>query len=284
MTAEAAETSAFVLTEIDGGVATVTMNRPDRLNALGYELRCQLHSALTALDRDDAVRCVVLTGAGRAFSSGADISGGAGPGGSILNWYRFGQNPYGHEADVDVRAMDKPVIAAVNGLCYGAGLIHAAECDLVVAAESARFCMIEARMGNGGSHILPYRIGPQWTNFLMFTGEVISARRAKEIGLVLEVVPDDELLAQAQDLARRVAAMPRHAVMFSKKQTNGTLDMMGFLANQTFSLPNQAILNYLAKDAEAPDGRRLHDILAQEGFAAFKAARDAVHADPWLKD
>src|SRR6202044_3853838 len=93
---------------------------------------------------------------------------------------------------IDPHNMRTPVIAAINGMCFGAGLIHVAECDLIVAARSATFCMIEARMAHGGIGTLPYLIGFQWARYLMYTGDVLTAEKAKEIGLVLEVVEDDE--------------------------------------------------------------------------------------------
>jgi enoyl-CoA hydratase/carnithine racemase len=175
------------------------------------------------------------------------------------------------------------VVAAINGLCYGAGMLAAAECDLLVAAESATFGMLEARMGSGGSTSLPFLIGVQWTRYLMYTGEILDARRARDIGLVLEVVPDDRLAERVHDLAIRIASMPPHQVFFSKRQTDGTLAMMGKLANEVFSVPNQAILNSLADEARAPDGRLLREILETEGMGALKDARDGAHREPWLR-
>lgn len=277
----------FVLCDVEGGVATVTMNRPEKLNALGHDLRSQIQRTFDALDADDAVRCIILTGSGRAFSSGGDVGGDSSAdrhsSGSIMTWYEFGEAGGGRDGRLDIRALHKPVIAAVNGLCYGAGMILAGTCDLIVAKESARFCMIEARMGNGGSVNLPYLIGPQWTKYLMFSGEVITAQRAKEIGFALEVTPDDDLMDRVKDLARRIAAMPRYQVMMSKRQTDGTMDMMGYQANHTFAQPNQTILNALSAFAEASDGRLLFDIMKNEGWAAFKTARDEAHTIPWLE-
>ena len=274
-----------VLVHTSGRVATVTLNRPERLNALSLEMRKRLVSEMARLDADEEIRCVVLTGNGRAFSSGADLKerDAVPRGEGALGWYEFLEQANPGDAAIDVRGMRKPVIAAVNGLCYGAGMLCAAECDLLVAAESARFGMLEARMGSGGSTALPFLIGAQWTRFLMYTGETIDAHKAKEIGLVLEVVPDDELRDRVDDLASRIASMPRHQVFFSKRQTDGTLAMMGKLVNEVFSLPHQAILNSLACLAEAPDGRTMLEILDKEGVAALRAARDRAHEQPWLR-
>src|SRR5216683_1682797 len=206
----------LALVEKSDGIATITLNDPDRLNPLGREMRIAVGTALAEADADPEVRCVILTGAGRAFSTGADQSHGD-PVESAYDWYwLIYKNPYG-VAPIDPYNMRTPVIAAINGMCYGAGMIHASECDLVVAAESARFCMIETRMGHGGAGSLPYFIGPQWTRFLMYTGEIISARKAKEIGLVLEVIADDELASRVRALATRIVAMPGNVDELNKQ-------------------------------------------------------------------
>lgn len=268
-----------------GGVATLILNRPERLNALDRPMRGLLVSELERLDDDPDVRCIVLTGRGRAFCAGADLTetDAVPRQEGVLGWYRFLERTNPGDAAIDGRRLHTPVVAAINGLCYGAGLLLAIECDLLIAGESARFAMLEARMGSGGSALLPFLIGVQWTKFLMFSGEIIDARRAQEIGLVLEVEADDELAARAADLAQRIAAMPHHQVFFSKRQTDGTLAMMGRLVNEVFSLPHQAILNSLATRAEAPDGRLLLEILQQEGIDALKQARDSAHSEPWLR-
>jgi enoyl-CoA hydratase/carnithine racemase len=281
----AADPGELVVAETADGVTTLTLNRPERLNALGTDMRAQLVAAVERADADEQVRCIVLTGAGRAFSAGADLKeGGPVPHGEgALAWHRFLEAAHPADVAIDVRSVHKPVIAAVNGACYGAGMLLAAECDLLVAAESAVFGMLEARMGSGGSTALPFLIGAQWTRYLMYTGETIDAGRARDIGLVLEVVPDAELADRVHDLAVRIASMPPLQVLFSKRQTDGTLALMGRLANEVFSVPNQAILNSLAEEARAPDGRRLLDILDEEGLAALKEARDGAHREPWLR-
>jgi enoyl-CoA hydratase/carnithine racemase len=271
----------IVIYEKDGPVATITLNDPERLNPLGKAMREALGTALGEADRDPEVRCIVLTGSGRAFSSGADQSKGD-PVESAVDWFWQYKEPYG-TTPVDPHNMRTPVIAAINGLCYAAGMIMTAECDLIVAAESARFCMLETRMAHGGGGNLPFLIGQQWTRFLLYTGEIISARRAKEIGLVLEVVPDDELLERVHKLAVRIASMPGQGVELQKQQVNGTLDMMGWALNQTFNASHGGVLESAATDARLPDGRVLMDIHKTEGFRAFKDARDAAHKEPWLE-
>lgn len=275
-----------VLCAVDEHVATLTLNRPDRLNALDMPTRDLLVSELERLDADPDVHCIVLTGAGRAFCAGADLSekGAVPREDGVLGWLRFFETTNPADAAIEGSHLHKPVIAAINGLCYGAGLLAAIECDLLVAAESASFGMLEARMGSGGSNVLPFLIGAQWTRYLMYSGEVISAAKAREIGLVLEVVPDADLAVRVRDLARRIAAMPPLQVMLSKRQTDGTLAMMGKLNNEVFSRSHQAILNSLATLATDADGHPLLQILDQEGIAALKRARDAIHREPWLRE
>ncbi|HVY96758.1 MAG TPA: enoyl-CoA hydratase/isomerase family protein [Solirubrobacterales bacterium] len=277
---------SVVLAEDADGVRTLTLNRPDRLNAIDGETRRALNEELRRADEDPAVRCIVLTGAGRAFCAGADLKEDderVPHGQGAAAWHRFLERTNQGDAAIDTRSLAKPVVAAVNGLAYGIGMLTAVECDLLVAAASARFGMLEARMGSGGSTVLPFLIGPQWTRYLMYSGETIDAATARRIGLVIEVVPDAELAARVHDLAARIAAMPPLQVHFSKRQTEGTLAMMGKLNNEVFSLANQAILNSLAGEATAPDGRKLLDVLAEEGLAGLTRARDAGHEEPWLR-
>ena len=275
-----------VLCAVVEHVATLTLNRPDRLNALDAPTRELLVSTLDSLDADPEVRCIVLTGAGRAFCAGADLNekGAVPREDGVLGWFRFFETTNPADAAINTSHLHKPVIGAINGLCYGAGLLAAIECDLLVAAESASFGMLEARMGSGGSNVLPFLIGAQWTRYLMYSGEVISALKAKQIGLVLEVVPDTQLADRVQDLARRIASMPPLQVLLSKRQTDGTLAMMGKLNNDVFSHSHQAILNSLASLATDAEGRSLLEILDAEGIDALKRARDAIHREPWLGD
>lgn len=271
----------IVLFDKSEGIATITLNDVARLNPLGRAMRMAAGTALADADADPEIRCVILTGNGRAFSTGADQSHGD-PVEEAYDWYWLYKDPYG-VAPIDPRNMRKPVIAAINGLCYGSGMIHAAEADIIVAAESAKFCMIETRMAHGGAGALPYFIGFQWTRYLMYSGDIITAQKAKEIGLVLEVVPDAELQSRVRALAARIAAMPGHGVEMNKQQINGTQDMMGWAANRAFSISHGAVLDAAAKGAKLPDGRDLLEIHKQEGFRAFKEARDAAHKESWLK-
>jgi enoyl-CoA hydratase/carnithine racemase len=274
-----------VLYDVRDRIATITLNKPERLNALSHgpgSMHADIATAMRWADEDDAVHVVVVTGAGRAFCSGGDFGGGGGgTGQDTLSWVRFLE---GEDADnLQIRNLTKPVVGAINGLCYGAGCIMAAHFDMLVAAESATFGLIESRMGATGIGVFPFIVGGQWAKFLMLSGELISAQKAKEIGLVLEVVPDDRLGERVEDLARRIAAMPREAVMLHKQEINGTLDMMGYAANKTYARAQEAVVNAMSHMARSSDGRLLFEVLREQGFKAFKDARDTPFKPPWLE-
>jgi enoyl-CoA hydratase/carnithine racemase len=283
-----------ILYEVRDRVAIITMNHPERLNSMDRAMGLEIAGALRTADLDDDVRCIIWTGSGRAFSSGGDQSGDADvPNGipvsklrtaTAWDWYRFLEGPHGADSNFNGRSVHKPLIAAVNGLCYGAAVMRAATCDIVIASDQATFCMIETRMGFEGSSTLPYIIGPQWTKILILTGERIGAKRAERIGLVAAVVPHDKLMDRALAIGRRIAAMPHYAVMLNKAHTDGTLDMMGWAANQRFSRSHGAVVQAMSPFAEAADGRLLYDVLDQEGFRGYITARDAAFKEPLFDD
>lgn len=266
---------------IDGGVGVVTLNAPHRLNAIDHgpgSLAEALLDALERADEDPDVRCIVVTGAGRAFSAGGD----PGPDGprSPLEWYRFLES---NAAETErMRGLRTPTVAAVNGLCYGFGLIITLHLDLVVAVDSARFGLIETRFGSTGAQMLPFVVGPQWAKFLTLSGELIDAATAKEIGLVLAVFDTERFWAKSLDLARRVAAMPHDAAVLNRRVVNGAMTMMGWDAQREFSLALNTLTNQLAGEARTADGRRLADIRRDAGWTAYKRARDAPFEPPWL--
>jgi enoyl-CoA hydratase/carnithine racemase len=277
---DASGTFETIRVERDGPVATVVLDRPERRNPLSLLAYREIVSALQAADDDPAVRCCVVTGAGPAFSSGGELGGE--PHETVHDWFAI------HEelarSWTAVRDLRTPVIAAVNGLCYGSGVILALHCDLVVAARSARFGFVETRMGLAGIGMLAHVVGPQWAKFLALSGEVIGARRAREIGLVLEVVADERFTERIADLARRIAAMPVPATVLNKRNVNVAVDTMGWLLTRDFNRSHYPVIDAMSPYAEATDGRRFADIMRDDGWKAFLAARDAPFADPWLED
>lgn len=208
---DADSSTAVLLAETSGGVLTLTLNRPERLNAITGELLDALTEALRAAADDDGVRAVILTGAGRAFCSGQDLKWAAERGDGIDIRRELGEHYT--PAIKAIRELPKPVIAAVNGTAAGAGFSLTLPCDLRIAAESATFVMAFVRIGlipdAASTYFLPRLIGPARAAELMMLGDAIDSQRAHQIGLVSRVVPDPELLPAARQIAQRLASGPR---------------------------------------------------------------------------
>jgi 2-(1,2-epoxy-1,2-dihydrophenyl)acetyl-CoA isomerase len=216
-----------VILERRGGELRITLNRPDTMNAWDKQLGIDLLAAVREAAADDAVRAVTVTGAGRAFSSGADLRAG------------FDLTPAGHPdvltvlheryhpIIVGLRELPKPVLAAVNGAAAGIGCSLALAADLVVARESAYFLLAFVNIGlvpDGGSSLLvPERVGLARATEMAMLGERISARRALEWGLINRVVPDDEFGRVVDELAERLAGGPTAAYAGIKRQLNAWL-------------------------------------------------------------
>ncbi len=207
-----------------GAVALLTLNRPEAMNALGSPGDGDAIAAVCAeVNADRAVRCAVLTGAGRAFSAGGDIKAmreraGAfgGSGAEIRENYRSNI----HRLARAIYGLDMPVIAAVNGPAIGLGCDVACLADIRIAAETAKFGVTFLKLGlipgDGGAWLLPRSIGMSRAAELLFTGDVIDAATAQAWGLVSRVVPADRLLDEALALAERIAAQPPHALRLAK--------------------------------------------------------------------
>jgi enoyl-CoA hydratase/carnithine racemase len=187
--------------ELVDGVAWLTIDRPDARNALSAAVRAGLHAGVERFVADDEAAVLVLTGAGdRAFCAGGDLKEMASTGLTVPPPDFVPQ--FGRTVQVD-----KPTIAAVNGIAYGGGFLLAQGCDLVVAAEHARFAISEAKVGRGSPWAapLPWLIPPRVAMEILLTGDPIDAARAREVGLVNHVVPAADLVARTQALARRIA-------------------------------------------------------------------------------
>ncbi|MEU5042285.1 enoyl-CoA hydratase/isomerase family protein [Streptomyces griseorubiginosus] len=241
-----------VLHVVDGQVAYLTLNRPEALNALTPAQRDRLIQLFGEASTDPDVRAVVLTGTGRGFCAGADLRGGAGAGeraagervaGDGAGERGAGERAAGERVAGDVARMiregaqrlvaavldcEKPVIAAVNGTAAGLGAHLALACDLVLAAESARFIEVFVRRGlvpdGGGAYLLPRLVGARRAKELMFFGDALSAPDAERLGLVNRVVPDGELDKTAREWAARLAGGPTRALALTKQLVNASLD------------------------------------------------------------
>ena len=215
----------LVLEERRGAVSLLTINRPDKRNALNGPLRCALLGALDAAARDTGVRAIVLTGAGdKAFVAGADIAEFEGR--SPVDQYRVMKQPTVFDA---VERSSKPVIAAINGFCLGGGMELALACDIRIASTSARFGQPEVNLGiipgGGGTQRLPRIVGLGAASRMILTGDLIDAAEALRLRLVEEVVAPDTLVARAMAIAETIAAKSPVAVSAAKEATRASLSL-----------------------------------------------------------
>ena len=216
--------SDTLLVTSDGGVTTLTLNRPDKLNAFNDELLSALGDALKKAERDAATRCLVITGAGRGFSAGQDLASVQARGEGEAFSYRQHLVRHYNPIIERLRALEKPVIAAVNGVAAGAGASLALACDLRLASESASFVQAFIGVGlipdNGSTWFLPQMIGFPRAFELAVTGRKVPAAEALALGIVNHVYPADQLMAEAAALAARLAAAPTKAIGLTKRAMN----------------------------------------------------------------
>jgi 2-(1,2-epoxy-1,2-dihydrophenyl)acetyl-CoA isomerase len=209
---------------VDAGAATITLNRPDKLNAWNLQLGIDLRTAVEELSADEAVRAVLITGAGRGFSSGADLSEPREEGADGLPDLRARLKERYHPIITGIREMPKPVVTAVNGGAVGIGCSLALAGDLVLAAESSYFLLAFVNIGlvpdGGSTAFVPARIGLARASEMILLGERIQAPQALEWGLVNRVVPDDELRPEADALLAKLAKGPTKAYANGKALIN----------------------------------------------------------------
>lgn len=207
--------------EIEGGIATITLNRPERMNAFTWEMIDAWAEALAQCRTNDAVSVVLMTGAGTAFCSGGDIGDMKNRGGRTPLERKTELESHVHKIPLALEALDKPVIAALNGAATGAGLDLALMADLRIAAESARlgetYVKVGLVPGAGGAWFLPRLVGTAKALELFWTGDLIGAHEAERIGLVNKVVPDAELMPAARALAQKIAGGPPLSVRLIKR-------------------------------------------------------------------
>ncbi|MGH2794422.1 MAG: enoyl-CoA hydratase-related protein [Actinomycetota bacterium] len=211
-----------VLYESDGGIATITLNRPDNLNSFDSTLIEELQKALAESAGDPDIRCVVITGAGRGFCAGADLA-------QIEDAYNAGQAPalgdmlrerY-HPVILPIVNMEKPVVASVNGVAAGAGASLALACDFRIASDKAKFFQAFVKVGlvpdSGSTYFLPRLVGTAKAAALAMLGDIIGADEALRIGMVTKVVPADDLEKETRAFAERLAAGPTRSYALTKK-------------------------------------------------------------------
>lgn len=208
-----------ILWDESDGIGTITLNRPERMNAIDLRTIVELDHVIERATNRQSVRCLLITGNGRAFSAGADVKEWGGGGGDDPDG--DGWVPRMHRVMTRLHRLPKPVIAAVNGVAVGAGCDLALVSDLRIASTAARFGQAYIRVGYcpdaGGSYLLPQLIGPTKAAELIFTGRIINAGEADSLGLLNALVEPDALLPTARDLATRLAKGPTVAIGLAKE-------------------------------------------------------------------
>ncbi len=257
------EYQTLILTK-EKGICTITLNRPEVLNALNAQLSQELELAIDELSKDDATRVIVITGAGRGFCAGGDMKGlPISPGDVAATTAALEQL---HRLLLSIRRLEKPVIASVNGAAAGGGCDLALMCDMRIASENAKFVEAYVRVGgtsdSGGTYLLTHLVGTAKACELLLTGDAIDAKEAERIGLVNKVVPADKLESTTKELAARIASGPPIAIGMMKK----------------------AIYMSLTQDVESAFHHTLYMTAlclqtedAKEGIAAFAEKRPPVY-------
>ena len=266
---------AEVLLETRGPAAWITLNRPDKLNAMNGAVVRQLRQRLGEVAKDDDVKVVVLTGAGRAFSAGYDIAEEVGDRIETAAQWRA---VLAEDVDLAMQlwSLDRPTIAAVRGWCLAGACELAMACDLVVATEDARFGEPEIRYGSGPVALLmPFVLGQKKTNELLFTGDTIDAAEAHRCGLVNRVVESDELEAAVEELVRKISPTPLAVLKLTKLALIRAYEAMGLRSAVATNLDLSAMLNA----ADTPEQREFDRIVAAEGLRAALRWRDERYAE-----
>jgi 2-(1,2-epoxy-1,2-dihydrophenyl)acetyl-CoA isomerase len=216
-------TGQFVLSEMDSGVLRLTLNRPDVLNSFNREMAVELAGAVNGAAANKEVRALVLTGAGRAFCAGQDLSEATPLPGKPANLSEIVRNSYNPVIRA-IRKIEKPVVCAVNGVAAGAGANLALACDIVIASTSASFIQSFAKVGlipdSGGTFFLPRLVGLARATALTMLGEKITAQQALDYGMIYRVCEPDELSGQAGEIGRTLSALPTRALGLTKRGFN----------------------------------------------------------------
>ncbi len=217
------EHQTIILEPTDDGVALIRLNRPEALNALNGQLMAELSTCIAALDTDDAVRCLVLTGSDKAFAAGADIKEM-----QAKTYAQAFKEDYFTETSERIVRSRKPIIAAVAGYALGGGCELAMMCDFIIAAENARFGQPEINLGVmpgiGGTQRLTRLVGKSKAMDMMLTARMMDAAEAERAGLVSRVVPLDRLMDEAMAAARKIASLSPLAVVMNKELVDTALE------------------------------------------------------------
>ena len=253
---------SIVLLHKENGVGYITLNRPERYNSYNREMALALQGYLDDCDKDDSVRCIYITGAGKGFCSGQDLAEAMNP--TPEEFKRMVEEHY-NATILRIRNIEKPVIAAVNGVAAGAGANIALACDIVLAAESATFIQAFSKIGlipdSGGTFFLPRLVGMQRAAALMMTAEKVSGADAVAMGMIYKSYKDDVFESESKQMAMMLAQMPTKGIGLTKR-----------LLNRSFSNDLQEQLN-MEKEVQAEAGST-GDFM--EGVMSFLEKRKPV--------
>jgi 2-(1,2-epoxy-1,2-dihydrophenyl)acetyl-CoA isomerase len=251
-----------ILTSVENGVGIIRLNRPDKYNSFNREMALAMQAALDTFSNDASIRCIFISGEGKAFCSGQDLAEAISPDGpGIQKIVREHYNPIIQK----IRDAEKPVVCAVNGVAAGAGANLAFACDIAVAGASASFIQAFSKIGlvpdSGGTFFLPRMIGFQRASALMMLGDKVSAYDACSLGMIYKVFYDEQLSAEAMKIAQGLAVMPTRGIALTKKLLNSSMDN---------SLTKQLEMEEMMQAAAGTT------VDYQEGVAAFLEKRKPV--------
>ncbi|MCY3657358.1 MAG: enoyl-CoA hydratase/isomerase family protein [Chloroflexota bacterium] len=257
----------------DDQIATITLNRPDQMNAISPDLERELHEALDEANADDSVRVIIITGNGRAFSAGYDLGrereGIDTRSEALKQWMPTDMNHTDHV--MHLMELDKPIIAAVNGWALGGGFWYTLACDITIASEQAAFGQPEVRMVSNTSFLFPALVGWKVAARYALTGDHFGPEEAVRIGAINEVVPHDQLMTRAREMAMRLVMVPSDSVRLNKKLTTLGFHAMG-LRN---ALQTGGLISILAHaSTDAKEVADLYEVQRNEGLTAFLRMRD----------
>lgn len=268
-----------ILYEPSDGIARITLNRPEKLNAISWQMQAELQQALWQADRDPSVHVVTLRGAGRSFSAGYDISPPPGEGAThAASGHTMERDVWFLEQATRMRMtiweMHKPVIAGIHGHCLAGGTDIAFLCDIVIAADDAKIGYPPVRaLGSPVNHMWTYLVGPQWAKRLLLTGDTISGAEADRIGLVIKAVPSEQLDAELDDLAGRMAMIDVDLLAANKRIVNMALELMGAQTMQRMATERDAIAR------QAPVVTEFYAMAKEKGLKAALEWRDDRFGD-----
>ena len=269
-------TYEFIKYEASDGIGRVTLNRPEKLNALSPQLQAELIECLTDADEDPDIRVITLRGAGRAFCAGYDITPPQTDEDREITKARRGNIRSDMQRlqktarlMTSIFDLSKPVIAGIHGHVIAGGTDLALHCDIIIAADDANIGFPPVRsMGTPPTHMWTYMVGPQWAKWFMLTGETVSGQEASDMGLVWKSVPAEGLEAAVEDLARKMAKIPWEMLAANKSTVNKALDLMGRNMMQVIAAETDAVSH------QSPIVKEFNQISSEQGLKAALEWRD----------